>query len=192
MNHDDLITGAELQTLREACDLTREDFADMAGVQARTVKHWENGRAGVPGDVADLMRRVDASVSLACHEALYQVRDGAALSGRLPAELVLLRYNAEEAARYRIADTLASLGRLDGAQAAALQGAIINRARLALPWLIGYERCAVRVVWMQAAVYEAWRGAQGLADSETARAAWAVGQVAAQAKPHRADQPPGA
>jgi hypothetical protein len=56
--------------------------------------------------------------------------------------------------------------------------------------MTGFERCAVRVVWMQSGPYEAWRAAQQLADSEATRAAWAAGQVAAQAKPHRADQPP--
>lgn len=184
------MTGAELQTLREACGLTREDLAELAGVQARTVKHWENGRAGVPADVADLARRLDAIVSLACHEALYKVRDAAALAGRLPGELVLLRYNADDAARYQVGDAFASLGPLPGAAVAALQGAIVNRVRLTLPWFTGFKRCAVRVVWMRSDDYQAWRVAAGLADNEAARAQWAVGQLASQTTPRRADQPP--
>lgn len=192
MNTPENITGAELQSLREACHLTRDELGELCGVAARTVKHWENGRSGVPADVADLVRRVDASVSLAGNEALRQVSDAARLAGCLPAELVLLRYSAEEAARYRVADQLSSLGRLSGAQAAALQGSIVNRVRLTLPWFTGFERVAVRIVWMQSDVYEAWRSVHKLADSEATRSQWAAGQVAVQAKPHRADQPPAA
>ena len=66
------MTGAELQTLREACHLSRDELAALAGVQARTLKHWENGRAGVPGDVADLVRSMDARVSRAAREVLAQ------------------------------------------------------------------------------------------------------------------------
>lgn len=192
MNTTDTITGAELQTLREACGLTREDFADLAGVQARTVKHWENGRAGVPGDVAALISRIDRATGYGANALLQQAADAAPSSGGEAARVVLLRYSAEEAARYPAGGELARLGRLSGTQSAALRGAMVNRAGLGLPWMPGYECFAVRVVWMHGEAYEAWRAAQGLTDSEATRAAWAVGQVAAQARPHRSDQPPGA
>jgi len=57
------MTGAELQTLREACGLTREHMAQLKGVQARTIKHWENGRAGVPADVQAYIEDVDDLIS---------------------------------------------------------------------------------------------------------------------------------
>lgn len=196
MTTTDTMTGAELKTLREACGLTREDFGDMAGVQARSVKHWENGRAGVPGDVASLAQGLDSTVSRAAGELLQHAIDAALALGEKPRQVVLLRYSAEDAARYPQGRELASLGRLSGAQAAALQGAAINRIRITrgrldalLPTL---EGSALRIVWMQSDAYEAWRGAQGLTDSGLIRADWAAAQVAAQAKPHRADQPPAA
>jgi transcriptional regulator with XRE-family HTH domain len=185
-----LMTGAELQTLREACHLSRENLGELTGVAARTVKHWEHGRSGVPADVADLIRRVDALVSIAANEALSAIKDATASAGAYPADVVLLRYNTEEAERYHIAGQMACLGPMTAEGAAALQGAIVNRVRLTLPWFPGFERVPVRIVWMQSAAYEAWRAAQGLADSEATRSAWAGEQVTVQAKPHRADQPP--
>lgn len=87
----DNMTGAELQTLREACNLTRENLGELAGVAARTIKHWEHGRSGVPADVADLIRRLDATVSIAANGALRAIKDAAATAGAYPADIVLLR-----------------------------------------------------------------------------------------------------
>lgn len=186
MTTTEQMTGAELQTLREACGMSREDLAGLADVQARTVKHWEGGRAGVPADVADLVRRLDAMVSLVANEALQGIRQAAEQAGQAPDKLVLLRYqNAADLTRYR-AD-------MDD-MPAVVHGAIVNRVRLALPWLPGFERVAVRVVWMLPEDYEAWRrdqpGINDTPDNEATRSAWAAGQVQTQAIPHRADQPP--
>lgn len=176
------MTGAELQTLREACGMSRDELAGLADVQARTIKHWEGGRAGVPADVADLVRKLDAMASLSAHEALQAVRDATEQAGQAPADLALLRYqSADDLARYR-ADM--------AGMPAGLHGAIVNRVRLSLPWCTGLERVAVRVAWMRPADYEAWRAALGLDDGEATRSQWAAEQVAAQAIPHRADQPP--
>lgn len=61
MNHDDYMTGAELQALREACGLDRDQFGEMCSVQGRSVKYWEL-RSGVPADVAELALRLEAKV----------------------------------------------------------------------------------------------------------------------------------
>ena len=61
MNHTDYMTGAELQALREACGLDRDQFGEMCGVQGRSVKYWEM-RSGVPADVADLVLKLEAKV----------------------------------------------------------------------------------------------------------------------------------
>lgn len=61
MNHNDYMTGAELQALREACGLDRDQFGEMCGVQGRSVKYWEM-RSGVPADVADLVLKLEAKV----------------------------------------------------------------------------------------------------------------------------------
>lgn len=181
------ITGAELQTLREACGLSREELGDLAHVQARTVKHWESGRAGVPADVAELVQGLDDSAQQAAEQACNTIREQInAQQGALPQDLVLLRYNtAQDLARYR--PDMAGLP-------ASLHGAIVQRVRLALPFVAGAGTVAAglvcRVVWMRPEAYEAWRSANRLPDTEATRAAWAAQQIEAQALPHRADQPP--
>ena len=178
------MTGAELQTLREACGLTREDLATLAGVQARTVKHWENGHAaGVPADVADVVRKLDASLSAACNEGLQVIAAQAARkTWRAPADVALIRYaSADDLARYR--SDMAGLP-------AGVHGALVARLRLLVPTLPGFADVAVRVVWMWSDDYEAWRQAGAMPDSEENRAGWAALQVDKQAPAHKADQPP--
>lgn len=178
----DHITGAELQTLRESCGLSREDLAGLARVQARTVKHWESGRAGVPSDVAALVARLDESISQAVNQARHVLADPVKWSGTPPADVVLMRYaSAEDLARYR--PDMAGMP-------AGVHGAIVARLRASLAWLPGFGGVPVRVVWMQRDIYEPWRTACQLPDDEATRSQWAAQQVAVQALPHRADQPP--
>jgi len=61
MNQTDYMTGAELQALREACGLDRDQFGELCGVQGRSVKYWEM-RSGVPADVANLVLELLAKV----------------------------------------------------------------------------------------------------------------------------------
>ena len=76
------LTGAELQTLREACNLTREELGELAGVAARTIKHWESGRAGVPADVAALAQRLDATIQQAADQGARAVAQTSAAPRR--------------------------------------------------------------------------------------------------------------
>lgn len=177
--YPDPLTGAELQTLREACNLTREELGELAGVAARTIKHWESGRAGVPADVAALAQRLDATIQQAADQGARAVAQASARQGgTAPDDVVLIRYrSADHLARYR--PDMAG-------QPAGVHGAIVQRVAQALR----QRGQLVRVIWMQPDAYEAWRTAHGLADLETTRATWAAHQVAAQALPHRADQPP--
>jgi DNA-binding XRE family transcriptional regulator len=178
------MTGAELQTLREACGLTRDELGALAGVQARTVKHWENGHsAGVPADVADVVRRLDAQLSSACNEGLQVlVAQAARKSWRAPVDVVLMRYaSAEDLARYR-ADM--------AGMPAGVHGALVSRLRLMVPTLPGFAGVAVRIVWMRSDDYEVWRQANVAPDSEATRDHWAELQVDKQAAAHKADQPP--
>jgi DNA-binding XRE family transcriptional regulator len=52
-NEQTPMTGAELQMMRMACGLSRQDVADLAGVKMNSAKYFETGRGGVPDDVAD-------------------------------------------------------------------------------------------------------------------------------------------
>ena len=47
------MNGAELQMMRAACGLTRQNVADFAGVKLSSAKYFETGRGGVPDDVAE-------------------------------------------------------------------------------------------------------------------------------------------
>ena len=62
---NDYMTGAELQCLREACGLDRDQFGEKCGVQGRSIKYWEMGASnhGVPADVAALVLRLESDVS---------------------------------------------------------------------------------------------------------------------------------
>lgn len=188
------MTGAELQTTREACHLSRDDLAALAGVQARTVKHWENGRAGVPDDVAGIVRRIDATIQEAAALELDQIRARSHPSTP-PGEFgaVLLRYKSEA-------------GNLAGTESRLpvsitphhnMRGAIAARVQAGARWLLdaaGGAPAVVRVIWFDVAKFEDWRRLQGLQarpDSHALRQQWASQELENQAIPHRLDQPPG-
>ena len=175
MTTPDHMTGAELQTLREAAGLTRDSLAELAQVQARTVKHWET-RTGsaVPADVAAIVTRLSGWVLHTAREGLRQVQQ----APEKPAEVVLLRYR--EAAHLRPLDVAQGL-RAD------LHGAMV--ARLVLDLATDGHRA--RVVWFDPVAYGEWLSAHAYTpDNEGSRAAWAAQAIEAQAIPHAADQPP--
>jgi hypothetical protein len=189
MTNDNNMTGAELQTMREACHLSRDDLAGLVGVQARTVKHWENGRSGVPGDVAAVMRNIDQHATDMARHALGELlaMQAQAAPGQV-VDLVLLRYR-------RAADLHRCHPSLKGLPEGA-QGCIVARIMQSLAMAEPGSTTApgagvrVRVVWFNPVEFEAWRHAQKLINNEAARSAWAAQALPAQALPHRSDQPP--
>lgn len=179
---NDNMTGAELQTLREGLHLTRDDLAGLAGVQARTVKHWENGRSGVPDDVASMVQRLDMLATLAAREVIDTLT---ASTGKNGAK-VLYRYrSAEDFSRYE-----PSLNKI---MPVSVHAATVARAQLGLQLLAPDPARAVqivRVVWFDVAGFEAWRSANQQPNTQATRQQWAAQALPAQAMPHRADQPP--
>jgi len=178
MTTPDHMTGAELQTLRESAGLSREALAELAQVQARTVKHWET-RTGsaVPADVAGIVTRLAGWVLHTAREGLRQVLE----SPHEPADVVLLRYR--ETAHMHPQD-VASGARAD------VHGAMVARLVLDLT----AEGHRARVVWFEPEAFSSWvADVQGLPpghDTPAARAVWAAQAIEAQARPHAADQPP--
>ena len=166
------MTGAELQTMREACNLSREGLASLAGVQARTIKHWESGRAGVPADVAALIERLDDLIDTQASQAIQTLT-----TTQTPP--MLIRYASDDDMRHYLPALRA--------MPASLQGAILGRASRQLCETFGMQS---RIVWMRPEVYEAWRAAHQLPDTEASRQQWGADQLSAQTRPHRADQPP--
>ena len=173
-------TGSELQTLREAAGLSREALAELVGVQARTVKHWEHGRAGVPADVAAVAHNLAQWVRQATHSMHNGAREWLRqFEPATPAgPFVLVRYQ-------QTADMLPS-DRTRGARADCHGAAVAQvMQRLAL------DGVAARVVWFDVASFASWCQADHADDTPAARQAWAeCAALPAQAVPARGDQPP--
>lgn len=171
MTRPDHMTGAELQTLREAAGLTRETLADLAGVEARTVKHWETRKgASVPADVANTVTHAVRTMLKTAGELLAAVQ-----ATHQPGDTVpLLRYRST-------ADMLG--GDQLPAWHAEAHNAILSRAVLQL-MADGYWP---RVAWFDPEAYNAMRG--NTPDNPATREAWC--RVMLQhAIPHPGDQPP--
>ena len=176
----DRISGAELQTMREAAGLSREALAQLVGVEARTVKHWEHGRAGVPADVAQVVQGAAQWVRTASAEALRNVRAqldptttqlmGEAVPSThktcpcLPlVPVVLLRYR--ETAHMHPADTRQGL-RAD------MHGAMVAQVVQAL----AADGVRARVAWFGPLAYAAWAATKGVEDTPAQRDAWAAAE----------------
>lgn len=194
----DHMTGAELQTLREAAGLSREALAELAQVQARTVKHWETrGGAGVPADVAALVRAAADWVRLTARQALRDVLQqihGGPTAAAIASTLAGIFDAASDAPqvvliRYRETAQMHTQDRAQGLRAD-VHGAMV--ARLALDLIDNGAR--PRVVWFDPESFARWVRPVGdlpaYADTPETRAAWAAQAISTQAQPHPADQPP--
>lgn len=195
MSHDEYMTGAELQTLREACGLSRDTLGLICSVQARTVKHWEGGRAGVPDDVAQAVRQVARWVAVESYDLAARImREADVLSYARPffteSQSTEGESTAEVLVRYREpADMPANLraaGVLPEVHGAMLASVVLL--------LAGVPDLRLRVVWFDPAAYFEWLHAAGHKpsdDSEQLRSQWAtLRALPAQAMPPRGDQPP--
>jgi DNA-binding XRE family transcriptional regulator len=166
------MTGAELQTLREAARITREALAEACGVEARTVKHWETRKGfGVPADVWHTMADLIEWINKATGEAIE------AASTAPGAPVVLVRYRDSR-----------DMPKTAHGLRADVHGAVVCNAFTALT----ARGLDARVVWFEPDSFAQWIGTQQVqGQPESAqRAAWAAQQgLADQAKPHRGDQP---
>lgn len=181
-------TGAELQTMREACGLDRASLAQMCGVEARTVKHWETRPgAGVPADVAATVEKLARLVADMVEGHLFFIQR--TIQATENHVIVLVRYQS-------IGNMLASDQEAYGHSD--VHGATITQ----LAQRLTQTGIRARVVWFDHASYTNWREALRWTtsgepcsppdDTPAAREAWAasIGLVD-QSRPHRGDQPPG-
>lgn len=168
------ITGAELACLRHTCGLSRDELAFLCGVQPRTIKHWESGRAAVPADVAQLITRIDATQAEAVQQALAiaQASAGkAADQSHPPAFHVLVRHaTPEDLAHHR-----PELARMPHG----LHTGFIARAHAALR----AAALPVRVATMHSEEFTAWAKAHGLPDTDHTQAQWAAAHFGQQLNP---------
>lgn len=152
------MTPAELKTTREALCLTVTWLAEQAGVQERTVRHWESGRNQVPADVAALVGRIDADIN----EAVRQACDIVAAADLPVSTVTLIRYKTDS-------DLWDHRSDMHGLPATT-HGSMLYRLRRALSG-IGVES---RIVYMDSESYRAWLA--GRPNTESMRAAWAAEQ----------------
>ncbi len=166
------MTPAELKTLCESLRLNDQALAALTGVRDRTVRKWSSGAIhSIPADVAELLRRLDGRIASAAYEAV-DAYAAAAEHHAGPGTVVLLRYRPADMARYR-PDLLADAGGLQNV-AAALHAALVDRIRQGVERLGG----TVRITWMEAEAYDAWRDGAGRRDDDASRAAWAGERLA--------------
>jgi len=94
MNNDNM-TGAELQALREASGLDRDQFGELCGVQGRSIKYWETGQTnhGVPADVEAMVLELSAKIDAEADAQLAQWKPGMILlrTGNAAANQVVSR-----------------------------------------------------------------------------------------------------
>lgn len=154
------ITGAELQSLREICGLTRDELAHMAGVEPRTIKFWEAAKNGVPADVTDM---VATNASLTRH-IMREVLDREAT--------ILIRFKSQ--ADFNRANPDVRIPYQCWNSAMTLVLAVLEDPR---------------IVWFDLDSYTAWLAEQD-SDLDDSLTAWAAVALHLQAKPFRGDQPP--
>lgn len=77
-------TSAELRTLREMCNMSREELAELVQVEPRTIRYWEKPGGRVPSDVSEALRALATKIN-ALAETL-----------RLLAPAALPRFRAED------------------------------------------------------------------------------------------------
>lgn len=169
-----MMTAAEFRTLRDALGLSVDVCCRLFGVADRTIRRWDSGRLPVPDPVAHQLLEVDADFDSAAAGAVRKALDEVARRGEAPADITIVRYRSDEdLARYR--PDMRQLG----TQA---HGALVDRLVRALR---AADLPQPRLVWMDPASYEAWRGTRP--DHENLRAKWAGSQLDHPPPPPAAD-----
>ena len=179
MNTRHHMTGAELQTYREAAGLTREALGELVEVAARTVKHWETREgAAVPADVQAIARSAAQWVREAAAELLarelerqrkgesYQVHH---IGEQFPRLIPGLAMGAPVLIRYRETAHMPASDRAQGVRAD-VHGAMVARLTMGL----ADSGTAARVVWFDPLAFDTWRSQGNQADTPNTRAVWAA------------------
>ena len=191
MNHTDYMTGAELQALREACGLDRDQFGEMCGVQGRSIKYWEMGQTnhGVPADVEALVLDLVGKNSAQRHDMTAIARNlfsDLRLNGRNVRQIAELLLEMDDKVS-REAET--EIKRLTSAAnvvlmrtADPLKTEVSSRVYMAL-------RRICQNVRLVSFDYKAYRAQLSGQDTPESRQAWARRALKEQAKPHKQDQP---
>lgn len=174
------ITGAELQTMREACNLSRTDLALLIQVSADDIAEWEGEQTVIPSRTAHVIAQLDKMVHIGVDAGIKAMKRSIATNrkGKTPKEYTLLRYRSH-ADLVRFEPIFQDVPN-------EIHGAIVTRFRDAMRHTPGLDTLTIRVIWMEPEAYEAWRNACQLPNNDTTRSAWAAQQIAAKATTYSA------
>lgn len=153
----------ELNTLRRALWLTREQAGQLNGMTERSWRYLEDGTRAIPQDVQARMRGLDAAASAMADAVWDEHFNLSAKTGDLKhVTTALLRYAST-------ADLVAAHPDMAGVPVD-MHAAAIDRARQQLEG----EGATVRIVLFDRAAYRDWIAGNGLPDNTASRDAWAA------------------
>jgi len=154
------VTAAELKTIRESLGLTTQWIADQAGVRLRTAQYWEQGdRMSVPGDVADMLLKIDQQLDTAVKQSIDVVQEIINKNGK-PEEIVLVRYR-NDSDLWHFRPDMKPLP-------ASTHAVLLARMSKAL----AHIDIVFRIEYMEPEEYKNWLGNKK--DSEANRSQWAA------------------
>jgi transcriptional regulator with XRE-family HTH domain len=156
------MNGATLKTLREALGLNVAWLASAYGVQERSVRYWESGKAPVPDDVAQSIEQLEMLAATMVSNAASLVRAHIAEHGAVDGAVRLVRYETpDDLAKYQ--PDMKGLP-------VSFHAAALARTR----WALEPDGVAVDVHMLDAAAYEAWRRSTRQPDSPALRSTFVV------------------
>lgn len=151
-----------MKELRESLGLSVEWVAEQAGMSANSIKNIESGEKAAPQVVIDLLKQIDGMIDSSVNQATEQIAEAERLTGALPEQLDLVRYN-NDADLWRYQPEFKPLP-------ATCHAALINRLMDKIKPL----GVPIHLVWLRPEEYETWLN--GREDNSEMRAMWASEQ----------------
>ncbi|SPY08184.1 DUF4447 family protein [Oligella urethralis] len=151
-----------MKELRESLGLSTEWLAKHAGLSINEIQQIESGEKAAPQVVIDLLKQIDGMIDNSVNQATEQIAEAERLTGTLPEQLDLVRYN-DDVDLWHYQPEFKPLP-------ATCHAALINR----LMDKIKHLHIPIHLVWLRPHEYETWLN--GREDSQKMRAMWASEQ----------------
>lgn len=151
-----------MKELRESLGLSVEWVAEQTGLSINEIQQIESGAKKAPQSVMNFLKQIDDVINQSVNQAAEQIAEAERLTGALPEQLDLVRYNNDaDLWRYQ-----PEFKPLPATCHAALINRLINKIKpLGIP---------IHLVWLRPEEYETWL--DGRPDSSEMRAMWASEQ----------------
>ena len=148
-----------MKDLRESLGLSIEWVAEQTGMSANSIKNIESGAKKAPQSIMNFLKQIDDVINQSVNQAAEQITEAERLTGALPEQLDLVRYN-NDADLWRYQPEFKPLP-------ATCHAALINRLMDKIKPL----GVPIHLVWLRPDEYETWLN--GREDSQKMRAMWA-------------------